>query len=182
MVIIENVKVLRPIPTLRLFYFRNNKTTTLKYWVFQFVPVLSWLIFLCSCAAPVSTDDAWGSAAPPSDSSPSGDPFGDGASKKDDPWGAPSSAPSNGTGKMFTLCLKAHFCDLSISHVGEASASLHSICIVLIILHFLTILLTCVHELFPPFSPFHLHLLTSISQANNLNQLNFSLLCSLFLP
>lgn len=49
-------------------------------------------------AAPASTDDAWG--APPSDSSPSGDPFGDGASKKNDPWGAPSSASDGGAGKL----------------------------------------------------------------------------------
>lgn len=69
--------------------------------------------FLCAvfpgvASAPVNTDDAWGSAAPPSASSPSSDPFGDG-SKKDDPWGALSNAPSNGTGKLMTKCLNTSF-------------------------------------------------------------------------
>ncbi|AWP21136.1 putative clathrin interactor EPSIN 2-like isoform 3 [Scophthalmus maximus] len=50
-------------------------------------------------SAPASTDDAWGSPAPPSDSSTSGDPFGDGAAKANDPWGAPSNATSNTAGK-----------------------------------------------------------------------------------
>lgn len=48
-------------------------------------------------AAPVNADDAWGSPAPPADSSPSGDPFGD-SSKKDDPWGSLSSAANDETG------------------------------------------------------------------------------------
>lgn len=52
-------------------------------------------LFPCQAAAPAGTDDAWGSPAPPLDSTPSSDPFGDGASKKSDPWGA----PSQGTGK-----------------------------------------------------------------------------------
>lgn len=47
-------------------------------------------------AAPVNTDDAWGSPAPPTDSSTS-DPFGD-SSKKDDPWGALSSTANDDTG------------------------------------------------------------------------------------
>lgn len=67
--------------------------------------------YLCAvfpgvASAPVNTDDAWGSPAPPSASSPSSDPFGDG-SKKDDPWGALSNAPSDGTGKSMKKSLNA---------------------------------------------------------------------------
>lgn len=69
--------------------------------------------FLCAifppvASAPVNTDDAWGSPAPPSASSPPSDPFGDG-SKKDDPWGALSSTPSNGTGKSMQKKPKCNF-------------------------------------------------------------------------
>lgn len=47
----------------------------------------------------MNTDDAWGSPAPPADSSTSGDPFGDG-SKKDDPWGSLSSTANDETGEF----------------------------------------------------------------------------------
>ncbi|TKS88821.1 Epsin-1 EPS-15-interacting protein 1 [Collichthys lucidus] len=69
-------------------------------------------------AAPVSTDDAWGSPAPPSDTSSSCDPFGDGGSKKGDPWGA----PSNGTGVQTTLEKETH--KKTASFLGSAGASL----------------------------------------------------------
>lgn len=82
------------------------------------------LLFLHLAAAPLNTDDAWGSPAPPSDSSSSNDPFGDGASKSSDPWGAPSNATSNGTGKSnSTLCLNAQLCDPTIIHESKNSSS-----------------------------------------------------------
>lgn len=62
----------------------------------------------CAATAPVKADDAWGSPAPPSDSSPSGDPFGDG-SKKDDAWGALSNTASNEQGKLMSNMAKLVF-------------------------------------------------------------------------
>lgn len=55
------------------------------------------MLHFCVAAVPVNTDDAWGSPAPPADSSTSSDPFGDG-SKKDDPWGSLSSTANDETG------------------------------------------------------------------------------------
>lgn len=57
------------------------------------------IFFPLSASVPVSTDDAWGTPAQPSDLSPS-DPFGDGKSKANDPWGAGSSASGNSEGKL----------------------------------------------------------------------------------
>lgn len=57
------------------------------------------LLRLGVAAAPVNTDDAWGSPAPPADSSTSSDPFGD-SSKKDDPWGALSGTANEETGTI----------------------------------------------------------------------------------
>lgn len=67
------------------------------YFLSAFVPL--------SASAPVSADDAWGAPAPPSQSSPSDDPFGDAASKSNDPWGSPSNDP---TGKSHST-LGTHF-------------------------------------------------------------------------
>ncbi|XP_027891997.1 epsin-1 isoform X2 [Xiphophorus couchianus] len=50
-------------------------------------------------SAPVTSDVAWGTPAPPADLSPSVDPFGDGATKSNDPWGAPSNASGDGAGR-----------------------------------------------------------------------------------
>lgn len=104
----------------RVFYRKNNKAIRQKNFTYLYVLLA---VFPCVAAASVNTDAAWGSPALPPDSFPSSDPFGDG-SKKDDPWGAPSSAPSNGTGKlMFTLCLNAYFCDPSMIHESKTSLS-----------------------------------------------------------
>lgn len=64
--------------------------------------------FPCAAAAPVKADDAWGSPAPPSGSSPSSDPFGDGP-KKDDAWGALSNTPSNEQGKRIATFQNVNF-------------------------------------------------------------------------
>ncbi|KAM3858536.1 uncharacterized protein epn1b [Diretmus argenteus] len=79
-------------------------------------------------AAPASAGDAWGSPAPPSDSAASDDPFGDGASKTNaasiDLWGAPSNAPSNGTGKQTAREEEASRKAAAAAFLGSAGASL----------------------------------------------------------